>query len=233
MVSVIFLISGGGGNMRFVKLASDVLDLNIEIPIVIADRSIIAEGFLKEKKIPFKQIHYDTESPDEMNEILERVKPSIVVTNIHKILAPSTLATHHNFINLHYSILPAFKGLVDMKPIHAARRLNSAFIGVTTHEVTEKVDSGRIIQQGIFRVDWSAAEHEIEDTVFKLGAVTLLNTLLDTNQNSRPTTDYLKINNFEVSLSSKINFDLNYLETLHIWQNTKNDSFQQTVSIRK
>ena len=83
-------------------------------------------------------------------QILFKMKPDLIVTNIHKLLSERLLETFGNiFINLHYSYLSAYKGLIGMRPIDLAVKLNASFIGTTCHFLEEEVDSGKIITQGI------------------------------------------------------------------------------------
>ena len=78
------------------------------------------------------------------------MKPDLIVTNIHKLLSKRLLETFGNiFINLHCSYLPAYKGLIGMRPIDLAVKLNASFIGTTCHFLEKEVDSGKIITQGI------------------------------------------------------------------------------------
>ena len=59
--------------------------------------------------------------------------------------------SHYPFkiINIHHSFLPAFIG---SKPYHAAHKRGVKIIGATSHYVTEDLDAGPIIEQGITHV---------------------------------------------------------------------------------
>ena len=52
-------------------------------------------------------------------------------------------------INIHHSFLPSFAGA---KPYHQAYRRGVKLIGATAHYVTEDLDEGPIIEQGVTRV---------------------------------------------------------------------------------
>jgi formyltetrahydrofolate deformylase len=52
-------------------------------------------------------------------------------------------------INIHHSFLPAFAGA---DPYRRARERGVKVIGATAHYVTEELDAGPIIEQGVVRV---------------------------------------------------------------------------------
>ena len=52
-------------------------------------------------------------------------------------------------INIHHSFLPAFAGA---EPYERARERGVKLIGATAHYVTEELDAGPIIEQGVTRV---------------------------------------------------------------------------------
>jgi folate-dependent phosphoribosylglycinamide formyltransferase PurN len=51
MKNIVFLVSGGGANLKFVQYSIKLLKLNCRISGVIADRDILFENFLKEEVI--------------------------------------------------------------------------------------------------------------------------------------------------------------------------------------
>jgi formyltetrahydrofolate deformylase len=55
----------------------------------------------------------------------------------------------NRIINIHHSFLPAFDGA---KPYHRAHQRGVKLIGATAHYVTETLDDGPIIEQGVTRV---------------------------------------------------------------------------------
>ena len=158
---IVFLCSGGGGNLRFIYECQNIGLVPYTIAGVIADRKCNAITFASLKSIPNFIIDYD-ESPDVENDIkkiLNEMKPDVIVTTIHKILGKRLLDSFGNiFINLHYSYLPAYKGLIGMRPVDLAVKLKAAFIGTTCHFVDEDVDSGEIITQGIICLNTTEKE---------------------------------------------------------------------------
>ncbi len=73
-------------------------------------------------------------------------------------------------INIHHSFLPGFKGA---RPYHQAYERGVKIIGATAHFVTNELDEGPIIEQGVERVDHTmgpedmvAIGHDLESVVF-------------------------------------------------------------------
>lgn len=64
-------------------------------------------------------------------------------------------------INIHHSFLPAFIGA---KPHHQAFLRGVKLIGATAHYVTEVLDDGPIIEQGVARI---SHKDDVEDLVEK------------------------------------------------------------------
>jgi phosphoribosylglycinamide formyltransferase-1 len=222
MKPVIFLVSGNGGNLKFIYHAIRILNLPLTLSLVISDRDCGAINFAKKICIPSFRIDYKKGEPHSLNNILEKVKPSLVITNFHKILAASTLSLNHEFVNLHYSILPAFKGFIGMQPVDEAEKINCRFIGASTHRLIDDVDSGSIIQQGLFGVDWTLQKSAIYDTVFKIGCLILLNSLLE--KRIAPLVNRILIDKKEIYLSEALGFNYELLFEKKIWTATLNDT---------
>lgn len=176
-MKVCFLVSANGGNFKFFHLAvlKGLLN-NIELCLIV-DRECKALHYAKENGIYCKLIQYKRNNNKELINEFSNIKPDIVVTNWHKIIDAETVVKFNGkMINLHYSLLPAFKGLIGVEPIIKAFQSNCQYIGVTSHFVEEEVDSGKIISQAIFRKD----NMEIDDAIqkcFQLGCLILLNSV--------------------------------------------------------
>lgn len=171
---IVFLVSGGGGTLKFVFNAIDKLKLPMKIIGIVADREVSLEKFASDNNIFFKQIKYKKSEPLELQEVLKELNPDLIITNIHKIIDYETLGLFKaKFINLHYSLLPSFSGCIGMETIKRAKEQNVGFIGGTCHEVNEIVDAGKIIHQGCFKVDWTR-DVDLIDTVFKTSSLLIL-----------------------------------------------------------
>ncbi len=201
MKKIVFLVSGGGGTLKFVYNAIKKLELPIEIVGVVADRQVSIKKFADDNNIFFKQIVYSQSMPLELQEVLKELKPDLIITNIHKIIDCGTLNLFSSrFINLHYSLLPSFAGYIGMDTIKKAKEQNVGFIGGTCHEVSEVVDAGRIIHQACFSVDWKN-DLSVVDTVFKSSSILILGGICTKLGVSICNTENLIINNKKVIFS--------------------------------
>lgn len=141
-------------------------ELKVEIPFIISnhiDLKSIADSF----KIPFYHIPVtkDTkvESEKKQLELLEQHHVDfIVLARYMQIVSNALIEKYTNkIINIHHSFLPAFVGA---KPYHSAYKRGVKIIGATSHYVTEELDAGPIIEQGVASVSHT---HSIEDLVAK------------------------------------------------------------------
>jgi phosphoribosylglycinamide formyltransferase-1 len=173
MISLVFLVSGGGGNLKFFyyALKNNVIS-GVRLSVV-ADRECGALEFSREKKIENYLISYDQNNSHSLNYLLKEINPDIIITNWHKIIDKDTvLQFSGKFVNLHYSLLPAFSGLIGIEPIKRAYAQGCKFIGPTCHLVDEGVDTGAIIAQAVFDTDRSF--DQAVTLMFKKGCIVLL-----------------------------------------------------------
>tara|TARA_R110000850_G_scaffold169388_28_gene294703 strand:- start:270 stop:1076 length:807 start_codon:yes stop_codon:yes gene_type:complete len=132
-------------------------ELCMEIPLIISNREDLrpaAERF----GIPFHHfpITADTKANQEEKEIAllrEEGVDLVVLARYMQILSSKMTAAFPNrIINIHHSFLPAFPGA---KPYHSAHRRGVKLVGATGHYVTEDLDEGPIIAQGVTPVSHS------------------------------------------------------------------------------
>jgi len=106
--------------------------------------------------IPFHCVgHKDIDRPEHekrIAELLDGYDPEyIVLAKFMRILTPGFVARYRNrIINIHHSFLPAFIGA---KPYHQAYQRGVKIIGATAHIVTDDLDTGPIIAQGVIPVN--------------------------------------------------------------------------------
>ena len=62
---IVFLVSGGGGTLKFIYFAIKRLQLPIQIVGIIADRETNLEMFASENNIYYNQITYKRTAPKE------------------------------------------------------------------------------------------------------------------------------------------------------------------------
>jgi formyltetrahydrofolate deformylase len=95
-----------------------------------------------------------------MLEILAGEVDVVVLARYMQILSGDFLArVGAPVINIHHSFLPAFAGA---DPYRRAREHGVKLIGATAHYVTEELDAGPIIEQGVERVDHRQSALELE-----------------------------------------------------------------------
>ena len=89
---------------------------------------------------------------DRIAEVVKDYAPEyIVLAKYMRILSPRFVAHYPNrMINIHHSFLPAFIGA---KPYHQAHQRGVKIIGATAHIVTDDLDTGPIIAQGVIPVN--------------------------------------------------------------------------------
>ncbi len=174
---IVFLCSGGGGNLRFLYEA--ITRRWIEgttIDAVLCDRPCPAHDFALAHGLQGEVIDFADPEQRELGIRLAHLAPDIIVTNVHKILRPTIVEAHRGkLVNLHYSLLPAFGGVIGMRPVKAALAYGARFAGVTAHHVTEHVDAGAPIVQVVIPLE---AGEDFSDTlahlVFRSGCLALL-----------------------------------------------------------
>lgn len=175
-LKLVFLVSGNGGNLKFFDLALKFGIIHGVSIFVIADRNCGAVDYAKRVGIPVEIVAYTVKHRDELMAALLAVTPDVIVTNWYKILDVDTVNEFKGkMINLHYSLLPSFGGLIGQEPIRHAYSCGCKFIGPTCHYVNEFVDSGMIIAQSVFSTD-IPIEQAI-NIMFKHGCLTLINSI--------------------------------------------------------
>jgi formyltetrahydrofolate deformylase len=132
-------------------------ELNIEIIEVIGNYDLL-EDTVQKFDIPFTTIsHENLNREDHSNLILNRLKELdfdyIVLAKYMRILPPSFVKEfQEKIINIHHSFLPAFIGA---NPYKQAYERGVKIIGATAHVVTNDLDEGPIIEQGVTHIDHS------------------------------------------------------------------------------
>ena len=141
-------------------------ELAVEIPFILSNHNDLAY-IAKQFNIPFFHIPVTKENKEiaetEQLQLLEKHKIDfIVLARYMQIVSSRIIDVYTNkIINIHHSFLPAFAGA---KPYHAAFKRGVKIIGATSHYVTEELDAGPIIEQGVTRVTHS---HSIKDFIIK------------------------------------------------------------------
>ncbi len=97
----------------------------------------------------------------EVERLVDEYQADTVVLARYMQIMPPALCDKYQYqiINIHHSFLPSFIGA---KPYHQAHQRGVKLIGATCHYVTQQLDEGPIIEQGVQRVSHS---NRVEDLV--------------------------------------------------------------------
>lgn len=176
---VVLLCSGGGGNLRFVDACIDRgIAPGLCIVAVLTDRDCGASDYAMAKGIPTRSIDFAQPAQRALIDELQALGPSVVVTTVHRILAPEVVdAFRGRLINLHYSLLPAFSGSIGTTPVRQALEYGARFVGTTVHFVDDVVDAGRPIIQSATPVFDGDRTEDVMDSVFRCGCISLMHAL--------------------------------------------------------
>lgn len=179
MKNIVFLCSGGGGNLKFLHHCKERGFLpDYQISAVISDRDCGALYFADQVGLPAHKVAYSRQSGEDLLRVLKNYNPDVIITSFHKILDEKLVDRFRGrLINLHYSLLPAFKGTIGEKPVRDALASGCKFVGTTTHFVDEQVDAGEIICQSVVPIVAGRTFELTMNSLFRAGCFTLLNTL--------------------------------------------------------
>jgi len=141
-------------------------ELGMEIPLILSNRDdlrSVAERFgIPFHVFPINQGNKEAQEKAEIALLRENGIDLVILARYMQILSPlMTTAFPNRIINIHHSFLPAFPGA---RPYHSAHRRGVKLVGATSHYVTEELDEGPIIVQGVTPVSHSDA---VQDFVRK------------------------------------------------------------------
>jgi phosphoribosylglycinamide formyltransferase-1 len=150
-VRTAILISGGGSNMAALIAAAREIDYPAEIVLVAASNPD-AGGLGKAeaagvRALPFDHKSFDREGLERaVNAELEKAGVELVcLAGWMRLLSPYFVdAWRNRMINIHPSLLPAYKGLhTHQRALDAGEKVH----GCTVHYVRQEMDDGPIIAQ--------------------------------------------------------------------------------------
>ncbi len=158
-------------------------DLPARISAVVSnypDLRLLVERF----GVPFHHVSHESRTRDDHEravlEHIEVYRPEyLVLAKYMRVLTGGFVAQYAGrMINIHHSFLPAFVGA---RPYQQAFDRGVKIIGATAHIVTDELDTGPIIAQGVLPVthahtaaDMARAGRDIEKTVLAKGLRLLL-----------------------------------------------------------
>lgn len=124
------------------------------------------------------------ESADELARHLDGIE--LVVTIGYGVLLPESVLAipEHGFINLHFSLLPRWRGAA---PVQRAIEAQDSVTGVTVFALDSGMDTGPIYTMHRFALDDDITSDELFVELGELGVGALLETLVLIEQGKRPT----------------------------------------------
>lgn len=129
-------------------------ELAVDIPFILSnhqDLAPVASAF----DIPFYHVPVTANTKEAATQkhielLANHQADFIVLARYMQIIPPALINLYKSkIINIHHSFLPAFPGA---KPYHSAFERGVKIIGATSHYVTEELDAGPIIEQGVAQV---------------------------------------------------------------------------------
>jgi phosphoribosylglycinamide formyltransferase-1 len=213
---IVFLCSGGGGNLRFIKAASENGWLGQAVlTAVLTDHECGANDYARLQGIDEKSIDFSTNGQLDLIDSLDYYKPDIVITTVHRILNEAVIKKFRGrLVNLHYSLLPAFAGFIGTKPVKEALIYGTKLVGITVHMVDESLDGGRPLMQAAIPVKSIDNLDVLMELQFRCGCLSLssvINSCLhDNKKNGTTTEEVVKIKDRYCLFSNRINatFDI-------------------------
>jgi formyltetrahydrofolate deformylase len=138
-------------------------ELDAEVVAVVSNHPDL-EPEARTAGVPFHHVPVERDSKaqaeERMLELLAGEVDVVVLARYMQILSGDFLARlAAPVINIHHSFLPAFPGA---DPYRRAHEHGVKLIGATAHYVTEELDGGPIIEQGVERVDHRLNVRDLE-----------------------------------------------------------------------
>ena len=166
------LISGNGSNMLNIINACQTNFLSSEVKLVISSNSK-AQGIKKARRKKINTLTIEEKKFHTKNHFEEEILKSLIKHDVNllclagymKILSKEFLKKwKYDILNIHPSLLPAFKGIDAPKQ---ALDLGVKFSGCTVHYVNEDVDCGKIIDQRSVKVDKKESLTSLKKKILK------------------------------------------------------------------
>ena len=181
---ILFLCSGGGGNLRFIHETVNQQWLHDTVICgVLTDRECGANHFSVKNNIENQVVDFDLSEQDRLFNKINKFNPDLIVTTVNKIISDKIVsAWRGKLINLHYSLLPAFGGVIGSMPARQALEYGVKFVGTTVHFVSEKVDAGYPIVQSVTPVYPTDKENQVMEYLFRCGSICLFTSIVNLSQ---------------------------------------------------
>ena len=157
----VVLFSGNGSNLENLLNKKALLESKLEY-IAAFTNNVKAGGIDICKKF---NVNLSVSSTDninlDLNGFLSRHNPDLIILAGYMKILPTNIVKeyHGKIINIHPSLLPKYPGLNTHKKV---LENDDTEHGATIHFVTDKLDEGPIILQGIFKIKNKTTIQELE-----------------------------------------------------------------------
>ncbi|WGS64699.1 phosphoribosylglycinamide formyltransferase [Marinitoga aeolica] len=166
---LIVLASGNGSNFEAIvrKLRN-----RYEIKLISENRDAYALQRAIKLNIDYELINYkyfrERESYNKkLFEYLKKEEPDLIALAGYMKILPEYIVEYFSgrILNIHPSLLPAFKGLNAIKQ---AFEYGVKYTGVTVHYVNNELDGGKIITQEVVKIEPEDTLETLEEKIHKL-----------------------------------------------------------------
>jgi len=173
MKKIAILASGSGSNFEAIVHAQRRKAFNGQITLLICDKE---DAFcrIRAKRLKIKEIFLNPKdylSREDFDSALIAILRKdhiglVVLAGYMRILSPKFISSFKNkVINIHPSLLPAFKGGHAIKD---AFNYGVKVTGVTVHFADDDIDHGPIILQGVIAIDKKMTIEKLEKKIHAL-----------------------------------------------------------------
>lgn len=172
MLNIAVFASGRGSNFQAIINQIKAEKIEAEIKLLLSDQPN-AGALKKAKKEKIKAVFIDPsqfeDKIDYEKELIKVLKKSkvdlIVLAGYLRILSPFFVEKFKNkIINIHPSLLPAFKGLAAQEQ---AVKYGVKYSGCTVHFVDQGMDTGPIIKQAVVEVETTDTAADLAAKILK------------------------------------------------------------------
>ncbi|MDD5022585.1 MAG: phosphoribosylglycinamide formyltransferase [Candidatus ainarchaeum sp.] len=173
-LSIAILASGRGSNFQSIIDGIEEGEIDGKIKVLITNNpNARAIQRAKEHDIPYEvlssELYHSREAMDaRIKEILDSNKINLVVlAGYMRIIKSKSLLEQykHKIINIHPSLLPAFKGSTDAQK--DAYDYGCKISGLTIHFVSDDIDGGEIILQKAVDISSCSSGDEVADKILE------------------------------------------------------------------
>jgi len=171
--NIAVLASGNGTNFQALVKAISKQKIKAEIKILITDKK---NSFVRKRArnlaiedifIDPNKFKSDLDFDKKIIEILKKEKIDLIIlAGYMKLITPFLIKNFNNkIINIHPSLLPAFKGTNSIKRAYS---YGCKVTGVTIHFIDQEIDHGPIILQETIKIEKGMSEETLTKKIHNL-----------------------------------------------------------------